>query len=61
MGYNSSRSAGALPPGVYARLLIELRPTPLILPFLNDLPDRSLCDARHLRLKACDFLDLLVR
>lgn len=42
-------------------LLIELRPTSFILPFLNELLDRSHCDSRHLGLKACDFLDLLVR
>jgi len=42
-------------------LLIELWPTSLVLPFLNELLDRSLCDSRHLGIKACDFLDLLVR
>jgi hypothetical protein len=42
-------------------LLIELRPAPFILPFLNELLDRNFCDTWHLNLKACDVLDLLVR
>jgi len=42
-------------------LLIELRPAPLLLPFLNELLDRRFCDTWNLGLKAGDVLELFIR